>query len=97
MNNFFHYGLRLRLKKKATRAAEMMSVKCVDIFWVVYASSGEKSCLQFLIPTGSGAGGEGGVPHSLKAMCYTFLACLSRAAGSAIEAIFLALHSRASV
>ena len=32
-----------------------------------------------------------------KAMCHTFLACLSRAAGSAIEAIFLALHSRSSV
>ena len=28
--------------------------------------SGEKSCLQFSIPTGSGAGGEGGVSHSLK-------------------------------
>ena len=39
----------------------MMSVECVAIFWVVNASSGEKSCLQFSIPTGSGAGGEGGV------------------------------------
>ena len=37
------------------------------------------------------------VAHRLKAMCHTFLACLSRAAGSAIDAIFLALHSRASV
>ena len=44
----------------------MMSVGYVAIFWVVNASSGEKSCLQFLIPTGSGAGGEGGVSHSLK-------------------------------
>ena len=35
--------------------------------------------------------------HALKAMCHTFLACLSRAAGSAIEAISLALHSRPSV
>ena len=43
----------------------MMSVECVAIFWVVNASSGEKSCLQFSIPTGSGAGGEGGVIHSL--------------------------------
>ena len=43
-----------------------MSVECVAIFWVVNASSGEKSCLQFSIPTGSGAGGEGGVSHSLK-------------------------------
>ena len=30
-------------------------------------------------------------------MCHTFLACLSRAGGSAIEAISLALHSRTSV
>ena len=37
------------------------------------------------------------VSRCLKAMCHTFLACLSRAVGSAIEAIFLALHSRASV
>ena len=49
----------------------MMSVECVAIFWVVNASSGEKSCLQFSIPTGSGAGGEGGVSHSLKAMWHT--------------------------
>ena len=54
-------------QKKATRAAEMMSVERVAIFWVVNANSGEKSCLQFLILTGSGAGGEGGVSHSLKA------------------------------
>ena len=33
----------------------------------------------------------------VKAMCHTFLSCLSRAAGSAIEAISLALHSRPSV
>ena len=71
----------------------MMSVECIAIFWVINASSGEKSCLQFATPTGSGAGGEGGVSHSLKAMCHMFLACLSRAAGSAIEAIFFALHS----
>ena len=44
----------------------MMSVECVAIFWVINASSGEKSCLQFSIPTGSGAGGEEGVLHSLK-------------------------------
>ena len=43
----------------------MMSVECVAIFRVVNASSGEKSCLQFSIPTGTGAGGEGGVLHSL--------------------------------
>ena len=42
----------------------MMSVERVAVFWVVNASSGEKSCLQFLIPTGSEAGGEGGVSHS---------------------------------
>ena len=34
---------------------------------------------------------------AVKAMCHTFLACLSRAAGIAIEAISLALHSRPSV
>ena len=33
----------------------------------------------------------------VKAMCHTFLACLSCSAGSAIEAISLALHSGASV
>ena len=52
----------------------MMSVLCVAIFWVVNASSGEKSCLQFSIPTGSGAGGKGGVSHRLKArLSRTFL------------------------
>ena len=44
----------------------MVSVLCVAILWVVNASSGEKSCLQFAIPTGSGAGGEGDVLHRLK-------------------------------
>ena len=50
----------------------MMSVLCVAIFWVVNANRGEKSCLQFSIPTGSGAGGEGGVSHRLniKALCF---------------------------
>ena len=52
--------------KKATHTAEMTSVLCVAIFWVVNASSGEKSSLQFSIPTRSGAGGEGGVSHRLK-------------------------------
>ena len=66
----FHHGLHLRTKKKQ-HTAEMMSVLCVAIFWVVKASSGEKSCLQFSIPTGSGEGGEGGVSHRLKAMCHT--------------------------
>ena len=53
-------------QKKATHSAEMMSVECVTIFWVVNASSGEKSRLQFSIPTGSGAGGEGGISPRLK-------------------------------
>ena len=44
----------------------MLSVERVAIFWVVNASSGEKSCSQFSIPTGSGAGEEGGVLNSLK-------------------------------
>ena len=43
-----------------------MSVERVAIFWVVNASSSEKSCLQFSIPTGSGACGEGGISHTLK-------------------------------
>ena len=50
-------------QKKAKHIAEMMFILCVAIFWVVNASSGEKSCLQFSIPTGSGAGGEGGVSY----------------------------------
>ena len=49
----------------------MMSVLSVAIFWVVNASSGEKSCLQFSIPTESGAGGEGGVSHRLKKAMFT--------------------------
>ena len=56
--------------KKAIHPAEMMSVECVAIFWVVNASSGEKSCLQFSTPTGSGARGEGGVLNSLKGINY---------------------------
>ena len=44
----------------------MISVLCIAIFWVVSASSGEKSCLLFSIPTRSGAGGEGGVSHRPK-------------------------------
>ena len=46
----------------------MMSVERVAISWVVNASSGEQSYLQFSIPTGSGAGGEGGVSHSLNSL-----------------------------
>ena len=63
----FHITLRLAFttQKKATHTAEMMSVLCVAIFWVVNASSGEKICLQFSIPTGSGEDGEGGVSHRL--------------------------------
>ena len=62
----FSLRVAFTTQKKATRSAEMMSVERVAIFWVVNASSGEKSCLQFSIPTGSGAGEEGGVSHSLK-------------------------------
>ena len=63
---FFSLRVAFTTQKKATRAAEMMSVERVAIFWVVNASSSEKSCLQFSIPTESGAGGEGRVSHSLK-------------------------------
>ena len=52
-----------------------------------------KSCLQFSIPTGSGAGGDRGVSHRLKSMWNTFSVCLSRSTESATEAISLALHS----
>ena len=44
----------------------MMSLLCAAIFWAVNASRNEKSCLQFLIPTEFGEGGEGGVSHRLK-------------------------------
>ena len=60
-------------QKKATHTAEMMSVLCVAIFWVVNASSGEKSCLQFSILTGSGEGGERGVPHRLKKSIFFYI------------------------
>ena len=66
----FSLRLALTTQKKATHTAEMMSVLCVAIFWVVNASSSEQSCLQFSIPTGSGAGGEGGVSHRLKRNVY---------------------------
>ena len=61
----------------------MMSVDCVAIFWIVNASSGERSCLQFSIPTGSGAGGEGDVSHSLnmnnrQTNYFSFLRCAAR-------------------
>ena len=62
----FSLRVAFTTQKKATRAAEMMSIERIAIFWIVNASSGEKSCLQFLILTWSGAGGEGGVSHSLK-------------------------------
>ena len=52
------------VKRVCGHIAEMMSVLCVAIFWSVNASSGEKKCLQFSIPTG--ADGEGGVSHRLK-------------------------------
>ena len=44
----------------------MIYVERVAIFWVVNETSGEKSCLQFSILTGSGAGEEGVISHSLK-------------------------------
>ena len=70
----FSLRLAFTTQKKATHTAEMMSVLCFAIFWVVNASSGEKSCLQFSIPTGSGLGAEGGVSHRLKAM-WTTMEC----------------------
>ena len=61
----FSLRLAFTTQKKATHTAEMMPEQCVAIFWIVNASSGEKSCLQFSIPTEPGVGGEGGVSHCL--------------------------------
>ena len=44
-NLTLHLTLYKSYKKKATHTAEMMSVLCVAIFWVVKASRNEKSCL----------------------------------------------------
>ena len=57
-------------QKEEKHTAEIMSVLCVAIFWVVNASSGEKSCLQFSIPIWSGEGGEGGI-HIVLRRCAT--------------------------
>ena len=73
----FSLRLAFTTQKKATHIAEVMPVLCVAIFLVVNASSGEKSCLQFSIPTGSGVGGEGGVSHSLKVRWNTDQAAMS--------------------
>ena len=62
----FSLRLAFTTQKKATHTAEMMPVQFVTIFWVVNASSGEKSCLQVSIPTYSRVGGKGGVSHRLK-------------------------------
>ena len=74
VNNFFHYAC-INDPKKATPTAELMSVLCVAIFWVVNASSGEKSCLHFSIPTESGVEGE--VSHRLNNnnVVFSFLLC----------------------
>ena len=62
----------------------MMSVLCVAIFWVLNASGGEKSCLQFSVPTGSVVGREGGVSHALNSFqSRTFLHQNSVASDSA--------------
>ena len=68
----FLLRLAFTTQKKATPTAEMMSVEFVAIFWVVNASSDEKSCLQFSIPTGSGVDGEGGVSYRLNEIIETF-------------------------
>ena len=54
----FSLRLAFTTQKKATHTAEMMSVLCVAICWVLNANSGVKSCLQFSIPTGSGQVGR---------------------------------------
>ena len=51
----FSLRVAFMTQKNTTRAAEMMSVERVAIFWVVNASSGEKSCLQFSILEAGGA------------------------------------------
>ena len=59
VNNFFHYSLHLRPKKSNTYSEDDVCIMCC------YFLGCEQSCLQFSIPTGSGAGREGGVSHSL--------------------------------
>ena len=61
----FSLRLAFTTEKKVTLTAVIMSVLCVAIFWVIKASSCEKSCSQFSIPTGFGAAGEGDVSHRL--------------------------------
>ena len=70
------FTARIYDRKKAPPTAEMMSVRCVAIFWVVNASSCEKSILHFSIPTWFGLGG-GGVSHRLKARLNIFSLALS--------------------
>ena len=65
VNNFFHDGLHLRPKKSNSSSGDDVRTMCC-YFLVRNASSGEKSCLQFSVPTGSGVGGEGGFSHRLK-------------------------------
>ena len=80
----FSLRVAFTTQKKATHTAEMKFVLGVAIFWVVNASNGTKSCLQFSIPTGSGAGGEGGVSQRLNplsgidAIWRTYFPCQKR-------------------
>ena len=62
----FSQVLASTIKRKiAGHSTDIISALNRTIFLVVNASTCEKSCLQFLIPTWSGLGGEGGVTHSL--------------------------------
>ena len=64
-NKIFHTCLHLRIKKTG-HITDIISAVGPAIFLIINESTCEKSCLQFLILTWSGLGGEGGVSHSLK-------------------------------
>ena len=59
------FSLRLSFTTQKKQHIQRSALS-VAIFWVVNANTGEKSWLQFSIPTGPVAGGEGGVSHRLK-------------------------------
>ena len=71
----FSLRLAFTTQKSNTYSGDDVCTTCC-YFFIVNASSGKKSCLQFSIPTESGAGGEGGVSHRLKAMCHIHVEAL---------------------
>ena len=72
----FSLRVAFTIQKKATHAAEMMSVECVAIFWVVNASSGEKKLFSFRYRLGPGQVGRE-VFHIILRRCETYFQCVS--------------------